>query len=120
MLQRIDGFDDNVVAVRAVGTVTADDYQSVLEPALEAAAAGGRKIRVLFELGEEFTGYDAGAMVEDTKAGLGSRGSFERIAVVSDVGWVRHAFGMFGGLMHGEVRVFANADEAEARAWIAD
>ncbi|HVB68034.1 MAG TPA: STAS/SEC14 domain-containing protein [Acetobacteraceae bacterium] len=45
--------------------------------------------------------------------------SWKMIAVVSDVAWIRRAILLFGFLLPGRVRVFALAEAAAARAWIA-
>ena len=89
-----------------------------------ARAGGGRragphdKIALLYVLGEEFTGYSGGAMWEDTKIGTENLSKWEKIAVVSDTKWVSESVGLFGHLMPGKIKVFSNAEEAEARAWV--
>jgi SpoIIAA-like len=118
MLQLLDGFPPGTVAIRATGTVTGDDYREVFEPAMQEAAAATKAVRLLYILGEGFDGYDPGAVLADTGLGVSTWGSLERMAVVTDTGWVRHAIGLFSGLMHGDVRVFPTADEAAAEAWI--
>lgn len=118
MFEIIDGFAPNVVAVRAVGSVSGADYETVLSPALERATTGDSKARFLIELGSDFTGYDASGIAADAGLGIGHLTDFERIAVVTDVHWLRDAIGIFGRLIQGDVRLFA-VDEAEAaRAWI--
>jgi hypothetical protein len=119
MFQIIDGMPESVVAVRGVGRVTGDDYRTVLDPAIDRATADGRKARLYLELGEAFEGYDASAMLADASVGVGHWTSFERIALVTDVDWVRHAIHLFGPLIPGEVRVFAVGDLDAARAWVA-
>jgi hypothetical protein len=118
MLEPIEGFADNVVAVRGVGLVSAADYAAVLAPAVERATAGHRKARLLLEFGESFEGYDTSAIMADTSLGLGHLGSFERIAVVTDADWLRRAIHLFGGLIPGEVRLFPTVEADDARGWI--
>ena len=65
------------------------------------------------ELGADFEGYEASGIFADAGLGIGHLGSFERIAVTTDVHWIRDALGLFGGLIPGEVKVFPAA-EAEA------
>ena len=86
MIRLIDGLPDDVVAVSGVGEVTSDDYTSTLDPAIDAALEKHDKIRLLYVLGEDFDGYSGGAMWQDTKVGLSHWTSFEKIAVVTDVG----------------------------------
>ena len=118
MLELIDGFPDEVIAVRGTGTVTGDDYREVLVPAIAAATADARKARLLIELGDGFDGYDASALRADAGVGAGHFGSFDRIAVVTDHDGIRTAVNVFGILIPGEVRLFHVAATAEARDWI--
>lgn len=110
---------DDVVGVRAIGEVDDDDYEDVLVPAIEDRLSRHDKIRLLYVLGPEFTGYDADAMWEDTKLGLKTFTSYERMAVVTDATWVRRAVKAFGWLIPGEVQVFHADQLAAARNWIA-
>jgi hypothetical protein len=118
MFELIDGFPEGTVAFRAIGTVTADDYKTVLAPAVASATADGAKARLLLVMGEGFEGYDTSAMLADTSLGVGNLGSFERIAVVTDADWLRRGIHLFGGLIPGDVRLFAVAEQPGAEAWI--
>jgi hypothetical protein len=118
MLELIEGLPDGVVGVRAVGEVDDDDYEDVLEPAIAAALEGHDKIRFLYVLGEEFSGYETDAMWEDTKLGVKTFNSYEKMAIVTDATWVRRAVKAFGWLIPGEVRVFHLDRLDDARAWI--
>jgi len=118
MLEPIPGLPDNVLGFTAKGRVTADDYESVIIPAVEALFARYGKIRFLYHLGEEFSGIDAAAAWDDAKLGLAHLGGWERMAVVSDVEWIRAAVRIFGLALPGHVRVFHDRELAEATAWI--
>ena len=118
MLELIPALPDNVVGVVAKGEVTAQDYEQRLIPAVEAALADHDKIRLLYVLGADFTGFSGGAMWEDGKVGLSHITRWERIAVVAREAWIRHAVNAFGYLIPGEIKTFDLADEADASAWI--
>jgi hypothetical protein len=118
MIEMMTGFPDNVVAFTATGKVTAEDYEQRLVPAVESALAKHRKVRLLYHLGDAFDGFEAGAMWEDAKVGLAHLAAWERIAMVTDVDWLRVATKAFGFAMPGEVRVFANAELDAARDWL--
>ncbi len=117
MFQLIDGLPAEVVGVRAVGVVTKEDYETVLDPAVEAAGAGG-SLRILYVLGPEFERYSAGAMLADTEEYAKLWRACSRMAVVTDVGWIRDACGLFRHGLPGDLRVFAYADREAARDWI--
>jgi hypothetical protein len=116
MLQLIDGLPAGVVGVRGVGVVTKEDYRTVLDPAVEAA---GDPLRILFVLGPDFTEYSAGAMLADTEESMKLWRRCGRMAVVTDVGWIRDAVGLFRHALPGELRLFPYAGLDEATAWIA-
>ena len=56
MLELTPDLPDNVVGIRASGQVAAEDYESVLIPAIEARLAQRDRVRVLYHLGPDFTG----------------------------------------------------------------
>jgi SpoIIAA-like len=118
MIEIIAGFPDNVVAAAAKGFVTKSDYRDVLIPKVEESLKRHDKIRFYYELGPQFAGFEPAAMWEDFAVGFEHLGRWERIAVVTDVDWLRHTVNAFAFFMPGHVRVFANAQNGDARAWI--
>lgn len=120
MLEIIGGLPQGVLGVRAKGRISAADYEQVLIPAVEAALKHQDKIRFYYELGAEFEGIDAGAVFEDLKVGLARLPHWEKLAVVTDVGWISQAVSAFAFLIHGQVRVFPVAQAGKARAWIGE
>jgi len=120
MLERITDLPDRVLGIKAIGEVTSDDYQSVLVPALEDKLTKSKKIRLLYVLGDQFDGYTGGAAWEDAKVGMKHLAAFERVAVVTDVDWIRNMVKAFGFAIFGQVRVFDNDELGEAREWICE
>jgi hypothetical protein len=119
MITLIGGFPDDVVAVRADGQVTAQDYDKVLIPAVEDALARNKKLKIYYEIGPGFTGMDLGAMFEDMRVGFGHLGQWARIAVVTDIDWIKRAVDLFKLLLPAQTKVFGLAQAADANAWIA-
>ena len=70
MIEMLSDLPDNVLGVEAKGEVTGGDYEQVLVPEIEERLARHDKIRLVYVLGEEFDGYSAGAMWDDTKVGM--------------------------------------------------
>lgn len=120
MLELIDGFPDGVIAVVAKGRVNAADYDNVLIPRVEETLKRYQRVSLYYEFGQEFTGIDASAAWKDFKLGVEHLSHWERMAVVTDVDWIRLAINAFRFVMPGHLRVFGTARAAEARAWIAD
>ena len=67
----------------------------------------------------EFDGLSAGALWEDLKMGVQHTRAWKRIALVTDVEWMRHMTSMFGWMTPGEVKHFPLAARTEAIAWVA-
>ena len=44
---------------------------------------------------------------------------WDRIAVVTDVDWIKHTIRIFSFLMPGDVRAFTTSEAIQARKWIA-
>jgi hypothetical protein len=120
MIEKIPDLPENVLGFTAKGTVTANDYETVIIPAVEALFARQGNVRFLYHLGEAFTGFEGAAMWDDTKLGLRHLGGWEKIAVVSDVEWIRGAIRVFGLAIPGHVRVFHNRELTEAIRWIGE
>jgi len=118
MLQRLEGLPENVVAVSASGRVTGHDYEVVLIPAVRRARARSERIRFLYRIGSEFAGFTAAALWDDATVGLRNREAVERIAVVTDLPWVADAVKVFGIPVACPVKVFGDADLAQAKAWV--
>ncbi len=120
MVEPIPNLPDNVLGFTAKGTVTANDYDSVIIPAVEEMFSTQGKVRFLYHLGESFEGFEAGAMWDDTKLGLKHITGWEKMALVSDVTWLRGALKIFGLAIPGHVRVFHNNELAEAKQWVSE
>ena len=96
------------------------DYRDVLLPALDDALTDHQRIRLLYVLGTDFKGYSGGAMWQDTKLGFEHLRAWEKIAIVTDTGWVRDGVKAFGWMVPGEVRTFPIAHRAAAETWVAE
>jgi len=120
MIQTIPDLPDNVVAVTASDTITADDYETVIIPAVEQAHEKHGKIRMLYQIESDVSDFTAGALWDDTKVGLKHFTHFEKIAVVTENNLIASSTKAFAFLVPGEVRVFANTELDEAKTWIVE
>jgi len=118
MIELLKGFADNVVAVCGKGRITKNDYDTVLVPAVDKALKAHEKVRLYYEIGRDFGGFDPAAAWEDFKVGMEHLTRWQRVAVVTDVEWIKHTMQIFSFIMPGEMRVFPVAEAQQARAWI--
>ncbi len=120
MIKIISDLPSNVLGFESSGTVTGKDYETVLIPAVEAKLEEFPKIRLLYHLVPDFSGYDFEAMWDDAKVGLAHLTSWEKIAVVTDKEWIRSGVKVFGFIIPGEVRVFDNDELLTAKEWVSE
>jgi hypothetical protein len=120
MVEQIPDLPDDVLGFTAKGTVTARDYESTIIPAVEALFSRRAKVRFLYHLGKDFAGFEAGAMWDDTKLGFKHLAGWEKMAVVSDVEWLRAAVRIFGLAIPGQVRVFHDRELEQAKRWVGE
>ena len=115
MLELINELPDNVVGVLARGHVTNEECDEVLRPAMEVSLQRHHKLRLYYEIGCRFPG----AGWDHLQIAVDRLPQWERIAIVTDTGWVRHTVNALRFLLASEVRVFTSWESEEGRAWIA-
>lgn len=120
MIEQIQGLPAGALGFRASGQVTATDYTQVLVPDIEAAFAISRKLRLLSHIGPDFTGFDAGAVWEDLQLGFRHFSGWDRIALVTDITWIRATASAMGFAVPAELKLFHNAQFDEAMTWISE
>ena len=111
---------DNVLGVSAEDKITGTDYETVLIPAVEKKFQAYKKIRMLYQLGSNFTGFDLNAMLDDAKIGMKHLSSWEKIALVSDHELVNTFAKFFGYKLSCEIRIYKNSELDEAKKWISE
>jgi SpoIIAA-like len=109
---------DNVLGVQGTGEVTDQDYHDILIPQLEELLKKFGKVRFLYYLDKDFTGWEMGAMWEDTKFGLRHKDEFEKMAVVGAPAWAAWAIKLFGYFMEGQAKIFSLEELQAAWDWV--
>lgn len=91
----------------------------MLVPAVVQALKTHDKVRLYYETAGDFAGIDPGAMWEDFKVGMEHLTRWERVAVVTDVEWIKQTMLFFSFLMPGTMKLFPTSEATQARQWIA-
>jgi len=103
MIECMGGLPEGTLGFSFQGQITAEDYDHVLTPALDRALEQHDHLKLLAQLGPAFEGYDLGydlcAAWADGREALRHWDGFERLALVSDVAWVRTAVAAFSLMM---------------------
>jgi hypothetical protein len=120
MLKLLEGLPDDVLGVSAEGKITGKDYETVLIPAIEKKLKEHKKIRMVYDLGSSFTGFDLSAILDDAKMGMKHLSAWDRIALVSDHAMINTFAKFFGHMLSCELRIFKNAELEEAKKWISE
>lgn len=118
MIVQLTDFPSNVVAFVCKGRVSKADYDAVLVPSVLNALRTHDKVRLYYETDADFAGIEPGAMWEDFKVGMEHLTRWERIALVTDVEWIKQTVRLWGFLMPAPIRVFPTSEAAQAREWI--
>jgi hypothetical protein len=118
MIELISELPDNVLGLRVGGTLSAEDYDAIITPAVESRLARFVKLRLLCLVQNDFTGLSAGAVWRDARLGTKHFTDFERVAVVTDKDWLDSLMRVFGFIVPGETATFRLADYEQAKAWI--
>jgi hypothetical protein len=123
VIERIADMPEGTIGFVFSGQISRADYEETLIPPIREAIESEQEIRCLCELGQEFEGYEAGAAWEDLKTGahygFGHLSAWRRIALVTDIEWIRRATALFGWMSPGELRLFGADQLHEAKDWVA-
>ena len=120
MIEEIADLPDGTLGFRISGNVTGGDYDTVLTPAVEKAIEKFDRIRLLAQVGPDFGSYSLDAIWDDTKLGLRHWNGFERVAVVTDVGWIKMGVKAVAFMMPCPVQLFAIRELDDAKRWLSE
>ena len=117
-ISMIDGLPRDTLGVRFSGTITSRDYTETLMPLVNEASAGHDKLKLICVIDESFEGYSAGAVWDDMRLGFSNLTTFSKVALVTDVSWLRKGAKFFGAMVPTELVTFDLDDVDEAMSWI--
>jgi hypothetical protein len=116
----IDGLPRDVIGIDMKGLITSKDYTETLVPLISEREKEHEKLKLLCVFGDYFDGYSPGAMWDDTRFGFSHMTTFSKLALVTDVQWLRHGVKFLAMLMPTDIMVFDLAELDDAKAWIAE
>jgi hypothetical protein len=116
MIEIISGLPESVVAFTATGRVTEAECDAVLLPIVAKARKRHDRLRLYYELDCRFPG----AGWEDLDIAPLQMQPWERVALVTDVSWMRHTVKALRFLIPADIRVYPTPQAEEGRAWVVD
>jgi hypothetical protein len=120
MIEEIAGLPEGTLGFKISGDVTGSDYDSVLTPAIDKAIEKFDRIRLLVQVDPDFKGYSLDAIWDDTKLGLRHWNGFDRVAVVTDVGWMQMGVKAMAFMMPCPVQLFTHDELDDAKRWLSE
>ncbi len=122
MLELIPHPADHVVAMKAGGTVTAQELQRAID-AIEAAKQAHPRVSMVVEL-DDLRWMTLTALMKDIGYGLTQLGDLEhyyRAAVITDKEWIKHIAHLEERLFRAlEIRTFPRRERDAAMAWVGE
>lgn len=108
---------DNVLWVKVSGKLSREEYAELV-PSWEQMIARHGKLRLLFEMGPGFTGWEPAAAWDDLKFSFSHRNDLERVALVGAKTWVEVVTKLESLLVNTKVRFFEPSQVDEALRWL--
>lgn len=119
-ISTIPNLPAGTLGFRATGVVSADDYRSVVDPALSEAAAQHSKVNLVYVLGDDFDRYSLGAMWQDMLLEGMPHDTWGRVALVTDHSGLAEVTHLLAFLFPGELKIYAASNESDAVAWVGE
>ena len=109
---------DNMVAFRATGEVTKEDFVNIVIPQSKAAMEQNGELNYLLVLDTDLKNFTMGAWIQDAALGLKALTKWNRAAIVSDKESIRTFTDVFSKFVPGEFRGYEHDELEEAIAWV--
>src|SRR4051812_14839224 len=119
MIEPLPDVPDGVLGFRAVGTVEAADYRTVLDPAIDAMIAKGEKVNLVYVLGDEFGKYSLSALWQDVLLEGKEERIWGRVALVTNHKIIGEIVQGLAFLLPADFRLFSLPALPEAMTWAA-
>ncbi|WP_110458044.1 STAS/SEC14 domain-containing protein [Shewanella algidipiscicola] len=118
MIELLDGFSHEVIAMKVDGVLTSDDYNQRLLPAIETKLKDHATIKLWYELGEHFEGVSVETLWDDAKLAFFHLTDFSRVVIIT--GRDARMASVLACMVPCPVKVFERDNRDAARQWLAD
>jgi len=119
MFEIIEDMPDGTVGLAAKGAVTPADCEHTLLPLVANHSTSQAHAPMLLLFGSDFEDFVTSALGNGSEFAFKHWRDVGRLAVVSDVPWVRKAVWLFAPFMRGNIRVFHDYEIEQAKTWVA-
>jgi hypothetical protein len=118
MIVEIANEGKKFVGFKAVGSVNADDFKSVVIPIVEAFVEKHKTLNYLLQIDTELSNFTIGAWLQDAVLGIKVFSKWNRAAIVTDKEGIKTFTELFNKIMIGEFKSFKNDEMETAISWV--
>ena len=118
MIEQLPSRSYKVLGFKLSGKLHDEDYKQFV-PAVDAAIAGGGKVRLLAEF-HDFHGWDLHALWDDIKFSTTHCTKIKRIAIVGEKTWEKWMAVVCKPFTMAKIRYFDATEIEAAKAWLAE
>jgi len=118
MISVMSDIPHHVVAFKATGEITQEEYQNTLVPAIKKLAAQTNEINFILYLDTDSYNFTAAAWYKDALLNLKSLGTWNRSAIITDSSNIISFTKAFSYLVPGEFKGFTIENYEEAVLWV--
>ena len=108
----------NILIVRAEGKLTDNDYKNVFIPKMKEIIKKYGSIRLLLDMGDEFSGWEGSALWDDLHFGIENKDSFQKMGVIANPKWVSIGMKLLPFVINGEIINFTTKEREKAMKWV--
>lgn len=120
MIAVMPNIPSNMVAFRALGEVTKNDFEEVVMPAVDDLVKKTGELNYLLQIDTELSNFTAGAWWQDALLGIKKLTKWNRAAIVSDSEGIGKFTSIFSVIMPGEFKAFKKDELSRAIEWVSD
>lgn len=118
MITQLTGLPEHIVGFRATGSVTKEDYDTVVLPAVQSLVNKYDELNYIMIIDTPLDHFSAGAWVKDALLGLKHLTKWNRSAILTDSTRLNEFTDFASKLIPGEFRGFLTTELDAAVAWI--
>lgn len=120
MIVEIANEGKKFVGFKAIGSVNADDFKSVVIPTVEAFVEKHETLNYLLQIDTELSNFTVGAWLQDAILGIKVFSKWNRAAIVTDTEGIKTFTELFSKIMIGEFKCFKHDEMEVAVNWVSE
>ena len=120
MIQLIESLPSGTLGFSCSGRLSGEEMQRRVIPSIEAALLEFDHVKVMVVFEPSFEGLSLEAVWDDTNFGLRHWDGLEKLAVATNLGWVRNGMRALAVLLPCPVHLFSLEEQDNARRWLSE